>query len=384
VIDYRLFEYVFLDPVAVYEQPLLFGALGVGLGYILVHNKNYPLGKQIEEAEIPDLSTNKLRTALNHFISFQKTNQGYVERAFENVKSKNSFIEDAKIFERENNCKALCIVSAENQGSVEHQYEIEIDDFIKRSFKGGKSPELPRTPEAFVEALSPIFNNNLYKNYIKYISIIDPYIEIIGITPKNYSDANLRDETLLTLEKICAQMTQMYEDKILKKSSDNGVQEYLQLNFFFQIKKDFSQSRFEEKFNNHIEKSSLGFFRGSSRPFKLNFYGLREIGSSRVHLRWTFSHSFLIFHHDGVCSLGKRKKGSKEVTKNVWELKKLLDDDDLENIAVEEQNNSHATLRSFKRMYNPKSKNFNVSSYTPSLFRSAEVIEKKEVSAIDA
>ena len=88
MIDYRLFEYVFLDPVAVYEQPLLFGALGVGLGYILVHNKNYPLGKQIEEAEIPDFSTNKLRTALNHFTSFQKTNQGYVERAFENVKVK--------------------------------------------------------------------------------------------------------------------------------------------------------------------------------------------------------------------------------------------------------------------------------------------------------
>ena len=31
-----------------------------------------------------------------------------------------------------------------------------------------------------------------------------------------------------------------------------------------------------------------------------------------------------------------------------------------------------------------KSKNFNVSSYTPSLFRRAEPTEKKEVSAIDA
>ena len=66
------------------------------------------------------------------------------------------------------------------------------------------------------------------------------------------------------------------------------------------------------------------------------------------------------------------------------EIKKLLDDEDLENIYVDEQKTDHTDLKSFREMYSEKSKKFKVYKYTPKLFELISSAEPKMEAELDA
>lgn len=386
--DYRLFEYVFVDPKAAFDSPVVFESLGMSSGYIMIFNKNIPFGKQLEK-EVPECTKNKRDYILNIISNLRKRGWASIEEEFTENKDSHLpiFLDNAHTYSVKENYKALCIVSDENLGKATQKKEISVYNFVKRALKIGKSPKLPMTPEAFAQALYRVFHPSIFAEFVKFITIIDPYVDKIGEKPDTYLKRRRQENTLQTIEKICKYLSNIFEKEIIAHDRNNNVDD-LEFNIILQIKKNgFTAKRFTDRFEEYMAESEIGFFRGKKRRIKLNFVGLEETGKERVHLRWTFSNSFLIYHHDGVCSTREKKKDHSEVAGNIWQLMSLLDDDDIEFISTEEENNSHATLDKFKKMYHPKTKYFDPSFvWSPKLFylSSNQISDNKEVATASA
>ncbi len=301
----NLFEYIFVDPLAIWDYPDLLKQTSIRYGFILVNERTQTIDEQIEEL-VPINDENRWKLdRIRYLLTGLRANDAVVNPNFYSIKTMNEisnkdirpkFLQDTDAWAQEVKVPYLCIVSEENTGQkvADPRLGFHLDPLqFQKIDCQGKDMKLEHDSRATAKILSRILQPQIFNRCVHQIDIVDYQVQTIGIPPfkrlYNY---------LSTIEEMSYSLYEKYFNNRPQPSTP------MKINIFFRNDKDLDLIEFAKNWDDHIKK--IPRFSKLNGKLEIQFFCLSYKDDGRkinvIHDRWCFSKSFLLGTQIGICS----------------------------------------------------------------------------------